>query len=144
MINTLKSAPLGEERFEVKFAGASSARDVMDAWIRTHRAGFIKPYPSRRVNSTYFDTHSLRAYEENLIGASLREKVRNVIEADNDSRVVDLHIWSIGPAIYSAQIALVAHQPLAPTEYKDLIPTSLGLVHVSIEINICTEKEITA
>jgi hypothetical protein len=76
MINTLKSAPLGEERFEVKFAGASSARDVMDAWVRTHRAGFIKPYPSRRVNSTYFDTHSLSAYEENLIGASLREKVR--------------------------------------------------------------------
>lgn len=75
---------------------------------------------------------------------SLREKVRDVIEADNDSRVVDLHIWSIGPAIYSAQIALVAHQPLAPTQYKDLIPSSLGLVHVSIEINTCTEKEITA
>ena len=75
---------------------------------------------------------------------SLREKVRDVIEADNDSRVVDLHIWSIGPAIYSAQIALVAHQPLAPTQYKDLIPSSLGLVHVSIEINTCAEKEITA
>ena len=75
---------------------------------------------------------------------SLREKVRNVIEADNDSRVVDLHIWSIGPEIYSAQIALVAHQPLAPTQYKDLIPSYLGLVHVSIEINTCAEKEITA
>lgn len=72
---------------------------------------------------------------------SLRENVRELIEGDNDSQVVDLHVWSIGPEIYSAQIALVAHQPRSPAEYKDLIPESLGLVHIAIEINICPEKE---
>jgi len=74
----------------------------------------------------------------------LREKVRELIEADHDSTVVDLHIWSIGPDIYSAQIALVAHRPLAAAQYKSLIPKSLGLVHVAVEINTCTDGEITA
>tara|TARA_R110001592_G_scaffold363371_1_gene685813 strand:+ start:467744 stop:468682 length:939 start_codon:yes stop_codon:yes gene_type:complete len=75
---------------------------------------------------------------------SLREQVRELIEADNDSQVVDLHIWSIGPEIYSAQIAVVAHHPLPLAEYKSLIPESLRLVHVAIEINTCTDREITA
>lgn len=75
---------------------------------------------------------------------NLREQVRELIEADNDSQVVDLHIWSIGPEIYSAQIAVVAHHPLPLAEYKSLIPESLRLVHVAIEINTCTDREITA
>lgn len=75
---------------------------------------------------------------------SLSEKVRELIEGDNDTRVVDLHIWSIGPEIYSAQIALVAHQPMAAAQYKALIPESLGLVHIAIEINTCTDREIMA
>lgn len=75
---------------------------------------------------------------------TLREQVRELIEADNDSQIVDLHIWSIGPDIYSAQIAVVAHHPLPLAEYKSLIPQSLGLVHIAIEINTCTDREITA
>ena len=66
----------GTERFEVKFAGQGNTIDTIETWIRTHHAGFIEPYPARVVNSTYFDTYGLGAFEENLIGASSREKVR--------------------------------------------------------------------
>lgn len=66
----------GTERFEVKFTGAGSAADLIRTWLRTHAAGFVEPYPPRYVNSAYFDTHGLSAFEENLIGASVREKVR--------------------------------------------------------------------
>ena len=71
-----KTSLIGTERFEVKFAGQGSSLDVIQTWIRMHQAGFIQPYPPRIVNSTYFDTYSLGAFEENLIGASSREKVR--------------------------------------------------------------------
>lgn len=67
----------------------------------------------------------------------LQNTIRESIEKDGDSRVTDLHVWSIGPGIYSAQIALVAHNPAAPEEYKGRIPESAGLVHVSIEAHIC-------
>lgn len=67
----------------------------------------------------------------------LQETIRKAVEGDGDSRVTDLHVWSIGPGIYSAQIALVAHSPAAPDEYKCRIPKSAGLVHISVEIHIC-------
>jgi len=71
----------------------------------------------------------------------LREKIRGMAEADGDTRVTDLHVWSIGPEIYSAQISVVAHNPVTPAEYKARIPATLGLVHISIEIHKCLGVE---
>jgi cation diffusion facilitator family transporter len=75
---------------------------------------------------------------------SLRARIQQLIEADNDTQVTDLHVWSIGPEIYSAQIAVVGHNPLAPAEYKSLLPKSLGLVHVSVEVHVCQDPEQVA
>lgn len=66
---------------------------------------------------------------------NLQNTIREAIERDGDSQVTDLHVWSIGPGIYSAQIALVAHNPAAPDEYKDRITKSAGLVHINVEVN---------
>jgi hypothetical protein len=54
------------------------------------------------------------------------------------SEETDLHVGSIGPGIYSAQIAVVAHKPMAPEEYKSLLPQSRGLVHIAVEVHTCT------
>ena len=72
---------------------------------------------------------------------SLQNTIREAIEQDGDSRVTDLHVWSIGPGIYSAQIALVAHQPAAPDEYKYRIPENIGLVHINVEVQVCGLNE---
>lgn len=69
----------------------------------------------------------------------LLSRIRGLMEVDEDTRVTDLHVWSIGPEIYSAQITLIGHNPLAPADYKALIPASLGLVHVSIEVHVCPD-----
>lgn len=69
----------------------------------------------------------------------LQGVIRDAIESDGDSRVTDLHVWSIGPGIYSAQLALVAHNPASPNEYKDRIPNSRGLVHISVEVHVCVD-----
>ncbi|HEB28139.1 MAG TPA: cation transporter [Porticoccus sp.] len=74
----------------------------------------------------------------------LREKIREVAEADGDTRVTDLHVWSIGPEIYSAQISVVANNPATPIEYKARIPAAFGLVHISIEIHKYSDLEYTA
>lgn len=66
--------------------------------------------------------------------AHVVEAVTSIIEGDGDSRIADLHLWSIGPGIYAAIIQVVAHNPAPPEAYKARIPAGLGLAHVSIEV----------
>lgn len=66
---------------------------------------------------------------------SIQSTVRKAIEADGDTKITDLHIWSIGPDIYSAEIALVAENPAAPAEYKNRVPPSTNVVHVCLEVH---------
>ena len=68
---------------------------------------------------------------------SIRDRITDSIEQDGDSKVTDLHLWSIGPDIYSALIAVVAHRPAMPGQYKERIPGDLGLVHIAVEVQTC-------
>jgi cation diffusion facilitator family transporter len=65
----------------------------------------------------------------------LREKIVAGIESDGDSRVADLHLWSIGPGVFAAEISVVAHAPAAADEYKRRLPEGLGLEHVTVEVH---------
>ena len=63
-------------RYEIKFVAYEHEFHRLLQWIRMHPAGFISPYPDRRINNVYFDTQDCKAYAENLSGASSRRKVR--------------------------------------------------------------------
>ncbi len=60
--------------------------------------------------------------------------IKQSIEND-DNLIADLHLWSIGPDIFSVIISVVAHKPHSPEHYKELIPPDLGLVHVTVEVH---------
>jgi cation diffusion facilitator family transporter len=68
---------------------------------------------------------------------SIRQSIKNSIEKDDDSKVTDLHLWSIGPNIYSLVISVVAHDPATPKQYKERIPKNLGIAHIAIEVHEC-------
>ena len=68
--------------------------------------------------------------------ATLRDAVRGSLERFHDTRVVDLHVWSIGPGLFAAEIAVVSHQPKEPSVYKELL-SDLGLAHVTTEVHRC-------
>jgi cation diffusion facilitator family transporter len=70
----------------------------------------------------------------------MQSEIRTLIEADNDSRITDLHVWAIGPEIYSAQITVVAENPRGPEDYKSRIPASLKIVHLTIEVHSCSDQ----
>lgn len=59
--------------------------------------------------------------------------IRTSIESEGDNRVSDLHVWSVGPGIHAAEIAIVSSRPLDPDDYFKLLPEELGLVHVTVE-----------
>lgn len=67
----------------------------------------------------------------------IRDGVTKRIETDGDSRVADLHLWSVGPGVYAAEIAVVAHSPFTTDEYRARLPRELCLAHVTIEIHEC-------
>ena len=67
----------------------------------------------------------------------LRDAITERVEADGDSRIADLHLWSIGPGVYAAEVTVVAHAPATPDEYKARIGVDPGVAHVSVEIHGC-------
>lgn len=72
--------------------------------------------------------------------AAIREKIRTAIEGGTDDRVADLHLWAIGPDIYSVILSVVTHDPRPPGHYKQLLTSDLALAHVTIEIHQCPPK----
>ena len=49
-----------------------------------------------------------------------REAIRATVEADADNRVVDLHVWRVGPRHLAAIVSVVSHVPREPDHYKAL------------------------
>jgi len=68
-------------------------------------------------------------------------RITESIEGVKDNRVADLHLWTIGPNIYSVIISVVTHYPEPPEYYKKLLPSNLCLAHVTVEVHECTERE---
>ena len=67
--------------------------------------------------------------------AAILERVNAAIEGVDGNRITDLHVWSIGPGIFSATITIVSNAPKPPEYYKVLIPDDLGIVHSTVEVH---------
>lgn len=74
----------------------------------------------------------------------VRQAIWTKIHGDHVSRITDLHVWSIGPGIYAAVIAVATEGPYSPDDFKSRLPESLGLVHVSIEVNTMEKNSIVS
>jgi len=67
------------------------------------------------------------------------EEIASAIESLGDERVADLHLWSIGPNIYNANITIIADDPKSPEYYREKLPEDTGLVHSTIEVQKCQQ-----
>ena len=70
--------------------------------------------------------------------AQLRDAITAAIEAHDDNRIADLHVWAIGPNVFAAAISLVTSAPRSADGYRALLPEDLGVRHVTIEVHRCT------
>lgn len=83
--------------------------------------------------------NSSRMLLDHQISPDKRDKIISRVEGYQDTRISDLHIWSIGPGIFAANISVVTAFPAAPEVYKTLIPKDAGIVHVTVEVHHCTD-----
>ena len=63
------------------------------------------------------------------------DSIRQAIEAQGETRVCDLHVWTVGPGIYAAEIAVVTSSPKPSDYYSGLLPREIPLVHVTVEVH---------
>ncbi len=69
--------------------------------------------------------------------SGIEQDIKRAVEY-GDTRVSDLHVWSIGPNLYAAIAAVVTHNPLPPGHYRNLIQAgNSSLVHVTVEVHSC-------
>jgi Co/Zn/Cd efflux system component len=69
--------------------------------------------------------------------AEILDGIRQAIESEGDSRVSDLHVRAVGPAIYAAEIALVTSDPQDADHYAGLLPDDMPVAHVTVEVHRC-------
>jgi cation diffusion facilitator family transporter len=65
-------------------------------------------------------------------------QVRAKLEAIDDVRVADLHVWELGPGQRSCIVSLVTATPRDVDYYKQVILSAVPVAHLTIEIHRCT------
>ena len=68
---------------------------------------------------------------------TVRQRIRDCLEAEEDNRISDMHVWAVGPGIFAAEIALVSSEPKAPDQYWQLLPKDVDIVHLTVEVHRC-------
>ena len=74
----------------------------------------------------------------------VREEIKDVIEADADNRVTDIHVWKVGPHHLAVLLTLVTHYPRSSGEYKKLLAGFDQLKHITIEVIKCEDEPCIA
>jgi cation diffusion facilitator family transporter len=62
------------------------------------------------------------------------ETIAGAVEADGRFRVVDLHVWSIGPGYRAAIVSVVTAHGCEASDVERLIPGDLGIAHLTVEL----------
>ncbi|MBE3143405.1 MAG: CDF family Co(II)/Ni(II) efflux transporter DmeF [Planctomycetes bacterium] len=76
---------------------------------------------------------------DHQIPAEIQKRITGILESYKDTKVCDIHIWSIGPGIYSSEISVVTKYPDSPSKYKAFIPEDIGVVHSTVEVHLCPD-----
>jgi len=63
--------------------------------------------------------------------------VRSKLEAIDDVRVADLHVWDLGPGRRSCIVSLVTATPRDIDFYRDTVLAALEVAHLTIEVHRC-------
>lgn len=71
------------------------------------------------------------------VDPELIHRIQELIEADADNRIADLHLWKVGSNKLAAIISLVTHFPQAPEHYKRLLAQVHNLAHITVEVIHC-------
>lgn len=73
-------------------------------------------------------------------GADVQSKLYKLIESDNNSRVIDLHVWHIGSNEVACIASIITSQNLTAEDYKARINHLFHFHHISVEVHLCQNE----
>jgi len=65
------------------------------------------------------------------------QAMRRTLEAIDDLRIADLHLWAVGPGRMACIVSLVSAAPRETSYYRDLILSRWPLAHLTVELHQC-------
>jgi cation diffusion facilitator family transporter len=90
----------------------------------------------------------LKATARALVDATedpaLSGRIRELIEADGDAKLADLHVWQVGAKAWCAALAVVADAPLPAAHYRQRLAGLERLRHVTVEVHRCQGAAVPA
>ena len=116
-------------------AGKYLGLNWLDPFMGIVGAGLVTRWSWKLMRASSKVLLDMRAPE------SVHETIRRAIEGEGDNRISDLHVWSVGPGIFAAEIALVTSNPKDPDHYLARLPKEIHLVHGTVEVHECAEGE---
>ena len=83
----------------------------------------------------------LRSTAKALVDATedpaLTQRIRDLVEADGDAKVADLHVWQVGAQAWCAALSVVADKPLPAVAYRGRLAAVSQIKHVTVEVHGC-------
>jgi cation diffusion facilitator family transporter len=70
--------------------------------------------------------------------------VRTQLEAIDDVRVADLHVWEVGPGQHGCVVSLVTSTPRDVDHYRKALLSSTAIAHLTVEIHGCGRRHVAA
>jgi len=61
------------------------------------------------------------------------DQIRKAVEADKRLRVIDLHVWAIGPGYRAGIISVRVRGRCTVAEIEAMVPADLGIAHLTVE-----------
>jgi cation diffusion facilitator family transporter len=77
------------------------------------------------------------------VDKNLEAVIRDRLETRGD-RIIDLHLWQVGPGHRAAVISVLSDDPLPSATYKRRLGGLRGLSHVTIEVEVCPHPPLAA
>jgi len=100
----------------------------MDALMGLVGAGVIMRWSldlMRRTGSILLD----RTVDEHLLG-----EMRDLMEADPDDRLVDMHVWKINADQFAAVLSIVSRSPKPVQVYHERLASVHEVAHLTVEV----------
>lgn len=80
---------------------------------------------------------SVRRLTDATADPAISERIRQLLEADGDAKVSDLHVWQVGAQAWCAALAVVADRPRPALDYRRRLAAIEPLRHVTVEVHPC-------
>lgn len=67
--------------------------------------------------------------------------LRVALESDGETRVRDLHVWTVAPGVVASMITLESPEPRSVATYREIVQRHGPFTHLTVEVRLCEPRQ---